>query len=410
MRWPQSLRSRHRRRVPRGVLAAHPRVCIVRQTDVYEPMIQREAEAFVGAGYEVEVICMRHAERPREVVVNGVRISSLPSSRHKGSKLRYAVDYVRFFALLVGTLAVRHLRRPYAVVQVNTMPDFLVFAAIVPKLLGSRVIAYMHEPSPELAETLFGPGPIVRVLAIVEQMVLRFADHSIAVTEELKQRFVERGAAADRITVVLNCVDPGNMLAGWTPSLSEWQDGFTVVCHGSIEDRYGQTTIVEAARLLRDELPDLRVVLTGRGSRVGEMLDMIDEFGLQDMVRYEGWVDAGRLNDILDSADAGIVAQKASPYSQLVHTNKMVDYWIFGLPVIAGRLRAVSAMYDDTVIEYFEAGTARSLADAIVRLHDDPERRAELARNGKLAHEAHGWAVERITYLAVYRSLLGQES
>ena len=31
------------------------------------------------------------------------------------------------------------------------MPDFLVFAAAVPKLLGSRVVAYMHEPSPELA-------------------------------------------------------------------------------------------------------------------------------------------------------------------------------------------------------------------------------------------------------------------
>ena len=62
-------------------------------------------------------------------------------------------------------------------------------------------------------------------------------------------------------------------------------------------------------------------------------------------------VSRARLMDILSSADVGIVAQKASPYSHLVHTNKMVDYWIFGLPVIASRLKAVSATYNDHVID-----------------------------------------------------------
>jgi glycosyltransferase involved in cell wall biosynthesis len=329
--------------------------------------------------------------------VNGVQITSLPASRKKGSKIRYIVDYIRFFVLLAGTLAVRHIRRPYAVVQVNTMPDFLVFAAVVPKLLGCRVIAYMHEPSPELAETLFGPSPLIRVLERVEQLTLRFATHSIAVTDQLKQRYVERGARADRITVVLNCVAAESMLAGWAPSPPEGKHDFTVVCHGSIEERYGQDTIIEAARLLRDDIPELRVVFTGRGSRVNQMLKMIAEYGVDDIIRYEGWVGPGQLNDILHSADIGIVAQKASPYSHLVHTNKMVDYWIF-----------VSEMYDDTVIEYYEAGDAGALATAILRLYRDPERRAELARNGKLAHEAHGWAVERGTYLAVYDRLLGR--
>ncbi len=113
-----------------------------------------------------------------------------------------------------------------------------------------------------------------------------------------------------------------------------------------------------------------------------------------------------RLNDILDSADAGIVAQKASPYSHLVQTNKMVDYWIFGLPVIASRLRAVCEAYGDEVIEYFEPGDAASLAAAIRRLHDDPGRRAELAANGKLAQDRNGWSAQRAIYLGVFDSLL----
>ena len=102
----------------------------------------------------------------------------------------------------------------------------------------------------------------------------------------------------------------------------------------------------------------------------------------------------------------GIVAQKASPYSHLVTTNKMIDYWIFGLPTIASRLRSVSSAYDDSVLEYFEPGDAESLAEAIQRLHDNPERRAELSRNGRAALEFTGWGAQEELFLEVYDSLL----
>jgi glycosyltransferase involved in cell wall biosynthesis len=384
-----------------------PRFCIVRQKSHYEFPIRREAEALTKAGYSVEVICMRHRGGKRREVVNGVNITALPASLGRSSKARYVVDYAWFFVLAFMTLTLRHLRRPYAVVQVNTMPDFLVFAAAVPKALGCRVVAYMHEPSPELAETRFGAGVISRSLALIEQRVIRFSDHAITVTDELKKRFVERGAAPERITVVLNGADPETLLAGWSPrTRPKTQAGFTGICHGTIEDRYGQETIIQAARLLRSELRDLRIVIVGAGSGVEAMTKQIEEAVLQEVVRYEGWVSQKRLNDVLHAADFGIVAQKASPYSHLVHTNKMVDYWIFGLPVIASRLRALAELYDECTLEYFEPGNAVDLARAIRRLYHDSERLAELARNGKLAQQRNGWVTQRRAYLGVYESLL----
>ncbi len=174
--------------------AARVRACILRQDDDYED-VRREAEALAGAGLDVDVICMRGLGRPRREVLNGVTVISLPANRRRGrGKARYAFDYGLFFLLAAATLAVRHLRRPYQVVQVNSMPDFLVFAAVIPKLLGSRVIAYMAEPTPELAETLFGPGWISRGLAMIEQCALRFADHAFTVTEQLKAAVRASGA------------------------------------------------------------------------------------------------------------------------------------------------------------------------------------------------------------------------
>jgi glycosyltransferase involved in cell wall biosynthesis len=394
----------------RGVLnfrSTRPRVCIVRQTDMYEPPVQRAAEALVGEGLDVEVICMRNPDRPRRAVINGVEITSLPTSLGRSNRYRYALDYALFFVLVAWTLAVRHLRRPYAVVQVNTMPDFLVFAAAIPRLLGSRLFLFMNEPVPELAETLYGPGRVTRVLERIEQRALAFADHTYTVTEQLKQRYVRSGADADRITVVLNGADPNVRFGTWSASQAGAKNDFTVICHGAVEDRYGQDTLVEAIHLLHAELPDVRLVLTGRGALVEEILRMIDVYGLEDVVRFHGWVSHDRLNDLLHSADAGVVAQKPSPYSHLVHTNKMVDYWLFGLPVIAGRLRATYELYDDSVIEYYEAGDPWDLALAIRRVYEDPRRREELVRNGRRAQARNGWTVQRELYLAPYREACG---
>jgi glycosyltransferase involved in cell wall biosynthesis len=319
------------------------------------------------------------------------------------------LEYAWFCALAGSTLTVRHLRRRYTAVQVNTMPDFLVFAAIVPKLLGARVLAYMKEPIPELAETMFDHPLLTRLLAWIEQRALRFADHSLTVTQELKDRYVERGADPDWITVVLNCAAPEAMLDGWSPPAAG-KNGFMVLSHGSVEDRYGQDTLVEAAALLREEVPGLRVVLTGRGSGVDDLLRSIAELSVSDIVEFKGWVTWSEIADLLHLADVGVVAQKASPYSHLVQTNKMVDYWIFDTPVIASRLRSVSELYDNGVLEYFEPGDARSLADAIRRLWQDPARRDELTRNGKRALEQNGWEVQREIYLDVYDRLLGEQA
>ena len=398
-------------RMKRGkATAARPRICLVRQMSDYQPQVQRVAELLAGAGVDVEVICMKDPGRSRRTVENGVTVISLPASLSKAGKLRYVVDYLWFFLLVSALLAIRHARRPYAVIQIYTMPDFLVFAAAVPKLLGARVLAYMNEPSPELAETMYGSPRLVRLFVRIERAVLRFADRAITVTEQLKARYVERGAQADRISVVLNAADPVSSRAGWVPPPRPAKEEFVVISHGAIEERYGQDTILEAARLLREEIPSLRVVLTGAGSTVEQMLHAIHEWDLSDVVRFEGWVSRHRLNDLLWTADVGIVAQKASPYSHLVHTYKMVDFWIFGLPVVASRLRAVSETYDDTVIEYFEPGDPIDLARAIRRLYLDPERREELAVNGRLAEKRNGWSAQQRELLAVYRALLAERS
>jgi hypothetical protein len=71
------------------------------------------------------------------------------------------------------------------VVQAHNLPDFLVFAALVPKLLGARLILDLHDLMPEFYASRFKSGMTsfpIRLLCWQERLSCLFAKHVITVT------------------------------------------------------------------------------------------------------------------------------------------------------------------------------------------------------------------------------------
>ena len=395
-----------------------PRVAIVRHSMVYHRSISRVAEALVADGYDCDVFYLGRKGDPRSTVLNGVRVIRLPGAKSRGGGLRYLFEYGSFFAITATVLGVRQIRFRYRLVQVYTMPDFLVFAAIVPKLLGARVLAYMQEPSPELAEAIGKGSREMRILAFLEQRVLRFADGAITVTDHLRQRFIERGANGSRIAVVLNCATSDAIAGAVVPTadvtkheeqhVDQREDEAVVaICHGTVEPRWGHDDILDALAAARFRAPQLRLVLTGEGTAVAAVLARRDRLGLGDIVRWEGWVTEERLGELLKTSDIGIVAQKSSGYSNLVQTTKMYDYWAVGLPVLASRLTATAAAFDDSTILYFRPNDPADLADKLVQLANDRELRAAYAAAGRTADLHVGWQAQRKVYIEAVALVLG---
>src|SRR5262249_16012122 len=149
------------------------------------------------------------------------------------------------------------------------------------------------------------------------------------------------GADAERITVVLNATSIDRIPEGIKARHAD-ADRFTVMCHGMVTDRYGLDTLVDATARVRDEIPGLRVWISGYGPDVDELRRHIAARGVGDIVEFLGFLPVDELLERFASADVGLVAQKASPYSHLVHTTKMYEYFAFGKPVIASRLASVT--------------------------------------------------------------------
>src|SRR5437763_14194296 len=94
-----------------------------------DPRVRRKAEVLVAEGYSVDVLSLRTPGGPSTYTLNGVNVRTLSLGKKRGSPARYAFEYLVFFVWAFARTTLQTRRRRYVVVDTNTLPDFLVFAA-----------------------------------------------------------------------------------------------------------------------------------------------------------------------------------------------------------------------------------------------------------------------------------------
>lgn len=392
-------------------------VAIVRHSFYpFELNVKREAEALRDAGFAVHVICLRGQGEVAREAIEGVEVYRLPVGHKRGKILRYLWEYNAFFVLASSKLARLHRRHRFVAVQVNTMPDYLVYAALYPKLSGARVVLHLHEPVPELFQTMF-PGkwftrPFVWLVTRVEQASIRFADRVLTVTDQMRDNCVRRGADASKFTVVVNVPDDRHFARDrWDhlrPRLAaikaeESARGvFRVLTHGAIEERYGFDTIVRAVALAKDAVPGIQFRFMGAGDYLEDVKYLAGEQGIADRVHHLGFVPFEQMIEEILLADVCVVAVKKNAYSVLVHTNKMYEYIALERPVIASRLDSVAATLGEDALLFFTPGDDADLAQRLRWAASHPAELAQRIANANATYSALRW--ERImgSYLGTY--------
>lgn len=127
------------------------RVCmIVHQYYYRDTRVRRYADALADAGAQVDVICVRSPDRPSTGQRDGVRVFTVPINRGYGSRGSYLLEYGIAFVFFATWLLALYVKNRYQVIHIHNMPDFLIFAALVPRLLGAKLILDIHDPMPEL--------------------------------------------------------------------------------------------------------------------------------------------------------------------------------------------------------------------------------------------------------------------
>lgn len=392
--------------------AANKRHCMI--VHAYYPLgetrVQREALALTKWGYEVDVICLRLESEQATGEEYGVSIHRLPIRRHRGRGLFVQLlEYLVFFFLAFGKLLLLHRKRRYSTVQVHNPPDFLIFAALIPKLTGAKLILDLHDLTPEFyadkIHTSMESWP-VRIMVWQERAACRFAHQVITVTEVWKETLIRRGVPANKVDVVMNVADSRLFYRLATPTkTSQNQNGFNLIYHGSFIHRYGIDLIILALDKVRSQVPDVHLTLLGGGDAREELIKLVKELNLEDHVHFSPQsLNIEKLPEMIRRADVGIIANRNDIFTDGLLPTKMMEYVALGLPVIAARTSTIAAYFDDTMVQFYEPGDANDLANSIAILHNDPRRLADLVNNSEKFNQTYQW--ENIA--ADYASLVGR--
>jgi glycosyltransferase involved in cell wall biosynthesis len=381
-----------------------------------EPRVEREAKALIQRGYQVDVICLRNNQEKPFERVDGVDIFRLPVQRHRGRGPAFQmIEYLVFFVLAFFRLSFLYLQRRYNNVQIHNLPDFLVFAALVPKLGGARIILDLHDLMPEFFASSFKAGMqsrAVRLLLLQEKLSCWFADHVITVTELWRRSLIRRGVAEEKVSVVMNVADASifqRLPIPVTGSEENPTDGFNLIYHGTLAHRYGIDLLIEALAKLRTQIPQLHLVIHGRGEFIEELRSQAKALDVESLItfstRYLPMTDVPRL---IQQADLGIVPYRRDIFTDGILPTKLMEYVALGVPVLVADTPIIRQYFSEAMVQYFQPGDANDLARNILWLYEHRERLAALAQNADQFNQQYSWNRIADSYAETLHRLSGQ--
>lgn len=219
-----------------------------------------------------------------------------------------------------------------------------------------------------------------RLIYWLEKIACLLPDLLIIDTAEYVQWFQETyGLDLDRFRLVPTGADDRIFHPVEVEKLDD--DLFRVVYYGTFIPNHGVKYIIEAARILQDEV-DIHFELIGEGPTRAEAVTLAEKYGLKN-VTFVGWVDKHELPRRVAKADVCLGVFGTTPQSMMTVQNKVYEGMAMGKVVVTGNSSTVrKALKSNKHICLVERANGKAIAEAITTLHNSPNLRQSLAKHG----------------------------
>ncbi|MGH3517706.1 MAG: glycosyltransferase family 4 protein [Haloechinothrix sp.] len=344
------------------------------------------AKALLARGHQVSVLAPAAAdsELPHFVHPAG-RAVGIP---YNGSVARLQfgpVSYARVRRWIRDNdFDVLHLHEPIA-------PSLSLLAL---KVADGPIVATFHT-STTRSRTLSGFRSVLRPL--LEKITARIAVSALA------RRVQVEHLGGDAVEIP-NGVDVP-FYADAQPLAGYPRAGGTIGFVGRFtESRKGMSVLLDALRLIVPALPDLRLLVVGRG----EPDELIEQAGpdLAERIVLLGQADDATKARVLRSADVYCAPNLGGESFGMILTEAMAA----GAPVVASALDSFRRVLDDGRAGVLTPiGDAGALADALRALLADPARRAALSEAGRARVARFDWATVCDQVVHVYEAAVAAD-
>jgi len=158
-------------------------------------------------------------------------------------------------------------------------------------------------------------------------------------------------------------------------------DCFCLGFIGTIYDRYDFDSMLNATLMCQKSIPQLYFAVIGDGPFLDEVKKKVIELGLAKQTVFTGYIQPDKLGKILPAADIGLsILNKKYSLRYGPVTTKLSTYAAYHLSVVTAGFSLEG--YPDQLadgLHLVPPDDPRALADTIIWLHDNPEKRLNKA-------------------------------
>ena len=361
-----------------------------------DPRVENEALSLIEAGHQVFLFCIQFSSKSSSIEnYKGIQVSRFTYSKlvYKLSALAYTIPFYHWILKKditsfisqnnIDTIHVHDIQVARAVFDVNTR-------------FNKKVILDLHENRPEIMKFYLHVKDFRGKLLIYpkrwryfEEKYIKKSFRTIVVTENAADYYVDKyDIPKDKFIVVPNTVrkeffenpDLNPMI------IKEYENEFMLLYLGDTGIRRGTLLLLEAVNILKEEIPNIKLVLVGKSKSDKVLKEYIKTNRIENYVDMLGWKDFSSFSSYIYASKIGFSPLLRNVHHDTTYANKIFQYMAFRKPVIVSdSIAQAELIQQENCGLVFENNKSKDLALRILELYNDKVLYTNLSENAKEA-------------------------
>jgi glycosyltransferase involved in cell wall biosynthesis len=288
-------------------------------------------------------------------------------------------------------------------------------ATVIARFKTAKVVIDMAEVYPEMYRSskqyadrswLDSIIKSPNIAARYEKAVLPKVDHILVMIEESRDRLLAMGVPGDRVTIVSN-----------TPAIDKYHghrhkhtdEILRIVYVGFLTELRGLDLLIEAvARYVEKGNPKstIQVDIVGKGASKEKLINLAKELDIEESVKVHGWLAQDQVDQLMANANVGALTYRVCSHWNHTIPNKIFDYMLAGLPVLATEVHPIRRIIEETHCGVICRGLdPADIAEKLAYLKN-PEVRQDLGENGYQAVlKKYNWESDKARLIEMINTL-----
>jgi len=382
-----------------------------------DPRVENEAKTLLSAGFDVRLFCLNFTNQPNYEEKNKLIIYRFPISKYFYDKFSPLAYTLPLYSMKVSS-GIKNFIGNNAI-DVIHIHDMVIAETVIRinEKLKLPVVLDLHENRPAIMKTYTHVNSgIGRWLISPDKWELKQrefvekATRVIVVTQEAKEYLSnEYNVAGEKIVVVPNTVNLNIFLNYSINSeiIDKYKNDFVILYLGSTGLRRGLDTAIKSVKLLKDKIPNLKLVIVGKSRDDKVLSNLTKVLKVKDKVVFEGWQDESLFPSYIRTSQICISPLTRNRHHDTTYANKLFQYMSLGKPVVVSDCIAQKNIVEENQCGLVhEANNPYDLAEKILQLYIDEEIRRKMGQNGsKAITNKYQWDLTSKELVKLYKEI-----